>query len=137
MSRGNMITYADFLTALAMLRDRSPYIDIIEKTKMSANTISRINAARKYIEANDIDGIMEAHNKNKISSTIYRYGSEMIYENLDRLTAPEEPKEEAKKTVPAWFAAGVQVLPEISAMLKTLALTIDTALDHWKEGGEL
>lgn len=137
MSRGLMITYADFLTALSMLRDRCGLTEISLKTGISAASISRIQIARRYIEANDIDGLMTARNKNQISSTIYKYASDIIFENLERLTAPEKPEEEAKKSVPAWFTAGIQVLPEISAMLKTLALTIDTALDHWKEGGEL
>lgn len=127
----------DFLKVLEMLKNGETYREIMRVTNVSYPTIGRISAAYKCIQKNDIDALMDLHNRNCISTTVYEYARNIVYENLDRLTTPDSQKKQEdentgkEKPLPEWFLKSMSALPDISALLKTVALAIDFALENF------
>lgn len=134
---GKHLTKAEFLSVLHDVEDKLTVYEIMVGHAISSATTFRVKHCAALIKALDPEAVNDSERRHTITPIMAEWTKEEIYRRLDEMTRPE-PKETAepvKGGCPGWFVQGANALPELSSLLKTLALAIDTALDAWKEEG--
>ena len=145
---------ADFDDIANDLRCGDSLMDVANRYGYSYAHVSKCNVTRRLLDSGDLEGLMDAYNKKHISVTMYSYASETLFARRDEAAQIEaarvaKEKDEENRRVNLenaavdcespmkWFGMHTNLLPELSAIFKTLAVAIDTMLECYNREGSV